>query len=310
MGVGSSGGNGHWWRRAVWLGSLLFLVAAGLSILLNRRSGPLHLVPAAFRDPAAALVVLAVGSAVSFILERYVFRQKVPIAGARPVTAFRFLSRLVLYVAVALAMLAAFGASVSSVLFGSAFLTVILGLAGQSMLSNMLAGVWLVVFHPFSVGERIEFMTWQYPVLMPSFPHEAMSPAYAGTVVDINLMYTAVTFDNGLRYSLPNGILVQAAIANRSRAVERRLRMRVDVSLTRDPDLLIPRIQERLQHTLTRPMADTAQVLVADVGPETYGLVVQVMHADDTEDRLRSQILRAVVGALAAPAATPEAGTG
>lgn len=287
------------WRRAVSLGGLLVLVAVGLSILLNHQAGPIALVPHPFRDPARALVVLTIGSAVSLILERYLFRSRLPGVPARQLTVFRFLSRLVLYVAVVLSVVAAFGASVSSVLFGSAFLTVILGLAGQSMLGNILAGVWLVVFHPFDVGDRVEFMTWQYPVLMPSFPHETLMPTHTGTVVDINLMYTTIAFDSGLRYALPNGILVQAAVANRSRLDLRRLRIRVDVKLSKSPEEILDRVRERLRRDLPHPMVDSLEVLVADVGPDSYGIVIHVMHNERTDDALRSRILYQVAGVLA-----------
>lgn len=275
------------------------LVAVGLSILLNHQSGPLALVPRALRDPARAIVVLAIGSALSLILERYVFRSRLPGVPARQVTVFRFLSRLVLYVAVVLSVVAAFGASVSSVLFGSAFLTVILGLAGQSMLGNILAGIWLVLFHPFDVGDRIEFMTWQYPILMPSFPHETLVPTHTGTVVDINLMYTTIAFENGLRYALPNGILVQAAVANRSRLELRRLRIRVDVKLSNHPTAVMDRVRERLRRDLPHPMVDSLEVLMADVGPDTYGLAIHVTHNERTDDALRSRILCQVAAVLA-----------
>ncbi len=291
-----------WWRRAATLGGLLFLVAAGLSIVLNHQTGPIALVPHTFRDPARALVVLAVGSMVSLILERYVFRTGLPGLPARQVTVFRFLSRLVLYVAVVLSIVAAFGASVTSVLFGSAFLTVMLGLAGQSMLGNILAGVWLVVFHPFDVGDRIEFMTWQYPVVMPSFPHEVMVPTHSGTVVDVNLMYTTVAFDSGLRYAVPNGILVQAAVANRSRLDRRRLRIRVDVKFAHAPAEVLDGVRERLRRVLPHPLVDSLEVLVGDIGPDTYGLVIHVTHNDRTDDELKSQILAEVAGVLTASA--------
>ncbi len=287
-----------WWRRAATLGGLLFLVAAGLSIVLNHQSGPIALVPHPFRDPARALVVLAIGSMVSLILERYVFRTGIPGLPARQVTVFRFLSRLVLYVAVVLSIVAAFGASVTSVLFGSAFLTVMLGLAGQSMLSNILAGVWLVVFHPFDVGDRIEFMTWQYPVVMPSFPHEVMVPTHSGTVVDVNLMYTTVAFDSGLRYAVPNGILVQAAVANRSRLDRRRLRIRVDVKFAHAPAEVLDGVRERLRRVLPHPLVDSLEVLVGDIGPDTYGLVIHVTHNDHSDDQLKSRILAEVAEVL------------
>ncbi len=143
------------------------------------------------------LIILAIGLALSRIVKEHLLRRNFESMSARQRTVAGFGTQLFLYFGLALAVLAALGVGLSSVLFGGAFLTVLIGLAGQSMFTNILGGIWLVLFQPFQVGEAVSFITWQYPVLMPSFPHEALKPIYSGRVLDINLMYTSLLTDEG-----------------------------------------------------------------------------------------------------------------
>ena len=287
----------------------LFAVALIVAVLLNPRTGLLHLVPPALQDPVRAVLVLAFGGVLSWLLERYWFGRLRPGAGplpARQVTTLRFVVRLVLYMAVAVGVLAAFGVGVPSVVFGGAFITVVLGLAGQTVLANMLGGVWLVMFHPFEVGDRVEIITWQYPLLMPSYGHEALKPSYVGTITDVSLMYTQMATDAGLPMSIPNGILVQAAITNRNRGSVHRLRVRFEVDQHVNPDALVADIEQQL-----KPTVPGAEAMMVDVSPTTYSIVVIVDHTS-TDDAMRHRVLRAAWAALgrareAAEAAAPDA---
>jgi len=253
------------------------------------------LVPSFLQDPIRAVLVLAFGAVLSWLLERYWFSRIRPGQGPLPVrqvTTLRFLIRLVLYLAVAIGVLAAFGVGVPSVVFGGAFLTVVIGLAGQTLLANMLGGIWLVMFHPFEVGERVEIITWQYPLLMPSFPHEALKPSYVGTITDISLMYTELTTDAGTPMSIPNGILVQAAITNRTRGGTHRLRVRFEVDQSINPDALLADVAGQLASE-----SPNVEVYMIDVTPTTYSVVVSLEHPG-SDDTMRHQVLRAAWAAL------------
>jgi small-conductance mechanosensitive channel len=266
----------------------LLLAAVIVAVLVNPSVGLMQLVPPVLRDPVRAVLVLAFGAVLSWLLERYWFRRVVPREGPLPrhqITTIRFLVRLVLYVSVAVGVLAAFGVGVPSVVFGGAFITVVLGLAGQTVLANMLGGVWLVMFHPFEVGDHVELITWQYPLLMPSYPHEAMKPAYACTIADISLMYTEVTTDSGTSMSIPNGIIIQAAITNRTRGERHRQRVRFEVDLAVPPDALVESLAEALSAEWP-----TVDVMVADVLAGTYSVVVAVDHGE-SDDRVRHRVL-------------------
>jgi small-conductance mechanosensitive channel len=268
----------HLWA---WLAGVL-AVALGLAAVLNQQQGLITRLPPPLRDPLKAAAVWLIGSGVSVVLERYVFTRAPLYWGRRQLTTLRFLLRLLLYVAVGLAVLAAFGVGVSSVVFGGAFLTVMVGLAGQTLFQNLLAGVWLVLFHPFEVGDEVELVAWQYPMLMPSYPHEAMRPAYVGTVADINLMYTSLRLESGLLMAVPNGVVVQAALTNRTRSGPHRVRCRFDVPLSVAPEHLLPDLQARLA-ALVGPEGPAPAVWLADLGPTTYSVVMVLTHCGPDE---------------------------
>jgi small-conductance mechanosensitive channel len=195
--------------------------------------------------------------------------------------------------------LASLGVGLSSVVFGSAFLTVIIGLAGQSLFGNLIAGIGLVLFHPFEVGERISFVAWQYPILMPSFPHEALKPGYAGTVTDINLMYTSLITDDGIPLVVPNGIIIQSAIHNVSRRANAPYRFRFDVALTVDPERFLEDAGKALQ-SLSFPV----HLAVYDTTPTSYSVVATGELTQMTEDAARHHIMSRVlpiIRALSSP---------
>ncbi|MCL8208779.1 MAG: mechanosensitive ion channel family protein [Actinomycetia bacterium] len=285
--------KGHPWA---WMALVLAVILA-LAVALNQQQGLITRLPLPLRDPLKAAAVWLIGSALSVVLERYVFNRAALHWGRRQLTTLRFLLRLVLYVAVALAVLAAFGVGVSSVVFGGAFLTVIVGLAGQTLFQNLLAGVWLVLFHPFEVGDEIELVAWQYPLLMPSYPHEAMRPAYVGTVADINLMYTALRLESGLFMTVPNGVVVQAAVTNRTRSGAHRIRCRFDVPRAVPAARLLPQLECELA-ALVGPEAPAPAVWLADFGPTTYSVVMVVTH-HGPDEAVRHRMLVAALDCVA-----------
>ncbi len=264
--------------------ALLVLLAVSLRLIF------VHLPHSAahhYGDLFRAAIVVASGGALTYLVERWLNRLTARRIGARSSTSIRFLTRLVLYLSLSLGVLAALGVSLSSAVFGSAFLSVILGLAGQNFLANLIAGIGLVIFHPFEVGDQIQFVTWQFSVLMPSFAHEAMKPAYQGRVTDINLAYTTLVTDDGVPLEVPNGILIQAAIQNFKRQTRRRVRMRFDIDMAIDAGRLLTRLKDRLPKS--------AEVSLVDVGAQQYGILILMDAPGHQEEPLRHEVLAELV---------------
>ncbi|WP_160327178.1 mechanosensitive ion channel family protein [Ferroacidibacillus organovorans] len=279
-----------------WRGTLLgilTLVIAGcvIGLAMEAPQGWLRGLPTSWQDAARALLVLLVGLAVSRLLERRLFHMAAQHLRVDHAASLKYLVRLILFVTMVLALLAAVGIGLSSIVFGGAFVTVIVGLAGQQVFANIIGGVWLILFHPFRVGDQIGLVTWQYPLLMPSYPHEAMRPAYYGLVHDINLMYTALENSDGFLQLIPNGIIVQAFVENRSAKKRSRLRVRFDTPLEVNVPKLVEQTRDALQSHFKKNGERNVVVRMADMYPTGYSFLV-TLETDRFGDDVRDEILQ------------------
>lgn len=265
----------------------LIIVGFFVGFLLDRSGGLLKDVSAGWVRVFHVIIVLAVGGIVSRLLERRILAQWIDRLHPEHATSLKYVTRLLLYGAIVLSVLGALGVGLSSVVFGGAFVTVIIGLAGQQVFANIIGGIWLIIFHPFHIDDTIGLVTWQYPVLMPSFPHEAMRPSYHGRVRDINLMYTIIENGDGYPQVIPNGILVQAFIENRSHNDQHRVRLRFDVAF----DVDASHFTQALQILLRDRYDEQATVFVADIYSQAYSVVVMVI-TDQAEEITKNNILQ------------------
>lgn len=77
-------------------------------------------------------------------------------------------------------------------------LAVALSLSLQDVLKNLVAGIYLLLEHPFLIGDSITIST------------------YTGTVEDIQIRYTALRTPEGQRVLVPNGLLFSSPVVNHS----------------------------------------------------------------------------------------------
>lgn len=136
-------------------------------------------------------------------------------------TLTKFLSNLVRWAILILAIVAILGmfgfqtASFAAVIGGSALA---IGLAFQGSLSNMAAGVMLLVFRPYKVGDFIN------------------AGGVAGTVNEIELFTTTLDTPDNRRIIVPNSSIFGATIENVTHHPTRRVDVNVGVSYGADID--------------------------------------------------------------------------
>lgn len=109
-------------------------------------------------------------------------------------------------------------------------LTVALSLALQDILKNMVSGIYLLIEHPFVIGDQI-----------------TITP-YTGIVENIYIRVTALRTSDGERVLVPNGLLFSSAVVNNSFYQQRRVGMIVTLP-DNGPDT-IGASQERVLRTL------------------------------------------------------------
>ena len=136
------------------------------------------------------------------------------------------LMRMVLMVIVAIAAISQLGIETTSfiAIFGAAGLAV--GLALQGSLSNFAAGVLIVLFRPYRVGDFIE------------------GAGIAGVVEQVQILTTVLRTGDNKRIIVPNGQIMDSIITNYSANETRRVDMVVGVSYSDDLDKVRATLQE------------------------------------------------------------------
>ncbi|MGD0588694.1 MAG: mechanosensitive ion channel family protein [Thermoplasmata archaeon] len=242
----------------------------------------------------AYLVAVSVTSATNAVLER----RGVASRGH----AVRLFLNLLVAVGAVLVLFNLAGVSVESLFLGSAFAGIVLGLAAQTVLANVFAGLMIVLADPYRPGDRVSFITSSYGALAPSYPHEMMYPGYSGTIQDVGLIYTIVELDGGGSAKFPNSIVLSALTLHRSpgNAQAFRVRMTFPQSI---PVGLVEAAVADVAPSLPgiAPDFPPPRFEVTDISEKTWDAVVIAWSTALTEGPVRDYLLRSVLAKLPAP---------
>jgi small conductance mechanosensitive channel len=154
-------------------------------------------------------VAYIVGRILSFLLKRYI-RKSARLLKTDP-TNYSFLQHAVSLFVFVLAVMFIFYyipglRSIGTTLFaGAGILAAIIGFASQEAFSNIISGIFLVIFKPFSVGDQIKLL----------------SINQVGIVEDITLRHTVLKSLENRRIVIPNSVISREAILNSTLKDER-----------------------------------------------------------------------------------------
>ncbi len=101
----------------------------------------------------------------------------------------------------------------TGLLTGAGVLAAIVGFASQSAFSNIISGFFLVIFKPFSVGDRVK-----------------IGQSYAGDVEDITLRHTVIKDFENRRVIMPNSVISNETIIN-STSVDEKICVFVELAV-------------------------------------------------------------------------------
>lgn len=278
--------------------ALLIVAAAIYYVLSDLQLIPVSLTTAAQVVAALVLGVLAV-ELVARGLRALASRAFNVRRGGEVAVAFRFLA----YVAVALVVFALLGVTGTTLLAGGTFAGLVLGLAGTTVLSNIIGGVLLLIAHPYEIGDRVTVTTWQYGMVVPAYPGKFFSDdrlivGYTGVVQDLSLTYTTLSLDEGPLMKVPNNIMVQAAILKHS--TPRWVRTRYEVSGHPEPEQLIEAVETAVRRNPWIVDPYRVQVTVQAITPTSTILAIDALCKSAFEDPPRSSILIDVARAVSA----------
>ena len=196
------------WRAIIAL--VLALIAASLSYVFG------HNLKSLFEPGHLGRSIAATAAAVAFLIfatvavvafgsnTREALRSVTGSAHAAVVRYAIVLLGVILTISITLALLKV---PVGQLLVGGAFATIIITIAGQQSLSNVFAGLVLLLSRPFQVGDVILLRSG------------ALGGQLEGTVTEIGITYLQLDTANGLM-SLPNSQVLAAAVSRQPPVAE------------------------------------------------------------------------------------------
>lgn len=191
---------------------------AGINDELNVATEALNWLRENFAYLIGAMLVVVIGVVLVKLLSRAIDRAMVNSAKIEPTVA-RFLGNLIKYVLWAVLLvtvLSQFGVETTSIIAALGGMALAVGLALQGTLSNVAAGVMILLQRPFRVGEYITAGTIH------------------GTVRGIGLFTTEMIQLDGLYVMVPNNELWKQAVVNASRMPNRRIEFVVNIDYEDD----------------------------------------------------------------------------
>jgi small conductance mechanosensitive channel len=192
-----------------------------------------------------------------------------------------FLIRLVFVGITIIVALRIAGLDPRTLAVGGAFTAVIVGLAAQQTLGNLIAGTVLLSARPFRVGERVRLQGG------------GIAGQIEGVVSSLGLLYT--TFSQGDdQVMVPNSVVLNVAIVplREPDSVDLRARLNADVTPLE--------IQELLEQTIETPVRDRPHITLEEIdGDEVVVRISATPERPSDGPKLASEVLEAVSGQTA-----------
>ena len=187
-----------------------------------------------------------------------------------------FLIRLVFVGLAIIVALRIAGLDPRTLAVGGAFTAVIVGLAAQQTLGNLIAGTVLLSARPFRVGERVRLQGG------------GIAGQIEGVVSSLGLLYT--TFAQGDdQVMVPNSVVLNVAI------VPLREPDSVDVRARLTADITPLEVQELLEESIETPVRDRPHITLEEIdGDEVVVRISATPERPSDGPRLASEVLEAV----------------
>ena len=226
-------------------------------------------------DFAGAVLIAVVGWWLASVIERGTRRALM--SSHMDLTVGTFLASLARYatlVIVFVIILQVVGIQATSLVAVIGAASLAIGLALQGTLSHMAAGVMLLIFRPFRIGDSIEVA------------------GKSGTVKNLNLFMTEIASGDNIQVLIPNGQVWGAAMSNLSAYETRRISLSVPVALDKDVDTLSSRLRDYLKEdkrVLDSPSPSVTASNFTDKGVE---FLVQAWAKTEDADAVRNDFVR------------------
>jgi small-conductance mechanosensitive channel len=150
------------------------------------------------------------------------------------------------------------GVNLSGLLVAGGIVGIVLGFASQSIVGNLISGIFLFIERPIGIGDNV------------------IISGTSGTVEDIQVFSTIIRTYEGLYVRIPNEKVFTENITNLSAQVARRFEYEIGIRYSDDADeaiRIIDRVLEETPFVLKKP---SRHAFVDNLGDNAVNIVVRV----------------------------------
>lgn len=166
--------------------------------------------------------------------------------------------KIIMWVMLLLTVASQIGIQTTSFIAALSAFGLAVGMALQGSLSNFAGGVLILMFRPFEVGDSI-----------------SSANGTAGTVERIDILYSTLIGDDGVRVFSPNGPLANSVIKNYTKIVQRMFEYTISISYdknVKEAKDIILRVLRSNENVLTTP---EPTVFIKELGDSAMVLTVR-----------------------------------
>ncbi|MCL4399338.1 mechanosensitive ion channel family protein [Candidatus Parvarchaeota archaeon] len=271
------------------LGVLLYIVGSILRALKLSLSAS---------DIVIAVLTIIFGYFVIRLISNIISRNLSRAIRPKRATAVKFGFEIVSYIILLFIILSILGINPEGLLLGSAFIGLVIGLASQTVLSNLFAGILVMVAKPLEVGDRITLVNWQYNVIAPTYSPKFYSedfviPGYTGVVKDISLIYLVMESENKKIIKIPHGIFIQSLVINHSMSENSIIHVKYNMDSKTPPDKIISRLSKKI--TMSGIVRKKPTIFISEATIDYYVLEIQATVKSGAEQSAKSDILKILI---------------
>ncbi len=161
------------------------------------------------------------------------------------------------WIVIFILVLATFGVNLAALVGGLAIGGFVIGFALKDTLGNLAAGVMLLFYRPFNIGDTVTIS------------------GETGDVTSLGMALTTLKLADGRIVTLPNGNVLGSAITNHTRLSIRRADVLVGIGYDDDIDTAIKAIMEALAADPRVLQEPKASVRITELGNSAVGLQVR-----------------------------------
>jgi small-conductance mechanosensitive channel len=174
-------------------------------------------------------------------------------------------SSVIIYVVAGILALDTLGLNITPFLAGASVAGIAIGFAAKDTLSNLIAGVLLIIDRPFELGDRIE--VWASPKNSASW----------GDVVNIGIRATKIRTTDNIIVVIPNNEIMKRDIINYT-TMTSEIRVRIPIGIAYDADIdkakdIITAVGLELDWVMEAP---PPKIVVKTFGESAVGLEARV----------------------------------